>query len=104
MEEEEEIGDDGDGKPKKKKSKKDSALSKKTRADPNAPPSNRIPLPELRDADKLDRINASKDATKRVRLGPGSLPSICFYTLINSHLQACGEYHEVSDSFNGKSI
>ncbi|XP_003737306.1 transcription initiation factor TFIID subunit 5 [Galendromus occidentalis] len=89
VEEEEEIGDDGDGKPKKKKSKKDSSMSKKTRADPNAPPSNRIPFPELRDADKLDRINASKDATKRVRLGPGSLPSICFYTLINSHLQAC---------------
>ncbi|XP_022659067.1 transcription initiation factor TFIID subunit 5-like isoform X3 [Varroa destructor] len=87
-EEDDAGGEDGDGKPKKKKAKKDSGLSKKTRADPNAPPSNRIPLPELRDADKLDRLNALKEAAKRIRLGAGNLPSICFYTLINSHLQA----------------
>jgi transcription initiation factor TFIID subunit 5 len=43
--EEEEAEDDLD-KPKKKKSKKD-ALQKNKKNDPNAPPANRIPLPEL---------------------------------------------------------
>ncbi|GFR14714.1 transcription initiation factor TFIID subunit 5 [Trichonephila clavata] len=81
----EEEGQDGDDKPKKKKPKKDPLLSKKSRNDPNAPPPNRIPLPELRDADKLDRINALREGLKRVRLGPNSLPSICFYTFLNSH-------------------
>lgn len=39
-------GPDGD-KPKKKKSKKDPVFSKKAKNDPNAPPMDRIPLPEL---------------------------------------------------------
>lgn len=43
---EEEEGDDDIDKPRKKKSKKD-ALQKSKKNDPNAPPSNRIPLPEL---------------------------------------------------------
>lgn len=83
---EDDDGGDGDDKPKKKKPKKDPLLSKKARNDPNAPPNSRIPLPELRDADKLDKINAMKEAIKRVRLGPESLPSICFYTFLNSYL------------------
>lgn len=82
---EEEESPEGDDRPKKKKVKKDPVLSKKARNDPNAPPTNRIPLPELRDADKLDKINAMREATKRVRLGPESLPSVCFYTFLNSH-------------------
>ena len=46
--------DEGDGiadgdKPKKKKAKKDSLFTKKTKTDPNAPPSDRMPLPELYD-------------------------------------------------------
>lgn len=84
-------GDDGnenagDGdKPKKKKSKKDPLLSKKGRNDPNAPPSNRIPLPELRDAEKLDKLTALRESHRRLKLGPECLPSICFYTLLNAH-------------------
>lgn len=47
-EEEEGEGEGGDGdKPKKKKSKKDPLFSKKTKSDPNAPPIDRMPLPEL---------------------------------------------------------
>lgn len=83
---EDDDGGDGEDKPKKKKPKKDPLLSKKARNDPNAPPNNRIPLPELRDADKLDRVNAMKEALKRVKLGPDFLPSICFYTFLNCHL------------------
>lgn len=82
---EDEETQEGDDKPKKKKPKKDPLLSKKSRNDPNAPPSNRIPLPELRDADKIDKVNAMREALKRVRLGPNSLPSICFYTFLNTH-------------------
>ncbi|KAH6923244.1 hypothetical protein HPB50_025457 [Hyalomma asiaticum] len=84
---EDDEGGDGEGgdKPKKKKPKKDTLLSKKARNDPNAPPNSRIPLPELRDADKMDKVSAMKEAFKRVRLGPESLPSICFYTFLNSY-------------------
>lgn len=79
-------GDDGDGdRPKKKKTKKDPLLSKKGRNDPNAPPTSRIPLPELRDAEKLDKIAALRESAKRKKLGPDSLPSICFYTLLNAY-------------------
>lgn len=83
---EDDEGGEADDKPKKKKPKKDPLLSKKARNDPNAPPNSRIPLPELRDADKMDKINAMKEAIKRVRLGPECLPSICFYTFLNSYL------------------
>lgn len=33
--------------PKKKKAKKDPLFSKKSKSDPNAPPPDRIPIPEL---------------------------------------------------------
>lgn len=39
--------DGGPDKPKKKKAKKDPLFSKKTKSDPNAPPADRIPVPEL---------------------------------------------------------
>ncbi|RWS13329.1 transcription initiation factor TFIID subunit 5-like protein [Dinothrombium tinctorium] len=82
----------GEGeKPKKKKAKKDPLLCKKSRNDPNAPPNNRIPLPELRDAEKLDKVTAMREATKRLKLGPESLPSICFYTLLNA-----GNHHNTA--------
>ena len=85
-EENDDVGGDGDGeKPKKKKSKREALMSKKNRTDPHAPAVSRIPLPELRDAEKQDRIIASREAAKRLRLGPNSLPSICFYTLLNGH-------------------
>lgn len=45
----------------------------------------RIPLPELKDSDKLDKIMYMKEATKRIRLGPENLPSICFYTFLNAY-------------------
>ncbi|XP_013785229.1 transcription initiation factor TFIID subunit 5-like [Limulus polyphemus] len=85
VDDEEESGE-GEDKPKKKKPKKDPMLSKKARNDPNAPPNNRIPLPELRDADKLDKSNALREAKKGLKLGTEILPSVCFYTLLNSHL------------------
>lgn len=46
---EEEEGGEGEGgdKPKKKKAKKDPLLYKKAKNDPNAPPCDRLPLPEL---------------------------------------------------------
>ncbi|XP_063236951.1 transcription initiation factor TFIID subunit 5 [Bacillus rossius redtenbacheri] len=97
--EEEEDGDvDGAGdKPKKKKQRKDPLFSKKTKSDPNAPPVDRMPLPELKDADKLEKVKALREASKRVTLGPDSLPSICFYTLLNSaQIVTCAEVAEDS--------
>lgn len=45
----------------------------------------RIPLPELKDSDKLDKIMYIKESTKRIRLGPENLPSICFYSFLNAY-------------------
>jgi transcription initiation factor TFIID subunit 5 len=47
VEEEEDAEIDGTDKPKKKKPKKDPLFSKKIKSDPNAPPVDRIPLPDL---------------------------------------------------------
>ncbi|XP_076037366.1 transcription initiation factor TFIID subunit 5-like [Oratosquilla oratoria] len=80
---EEEEGDEEGDKPKKKKPKKD-PLQKNKKNDPNAPPLSRIPLPELRDIDKMEKAKSYRDALKRVTLGRDSLPSICFYTFLNS--------------------
>uniref|UniRef100_A0A8D0DJQ4 Transcription initiation factor TFIID subunit 5 n=1 Tax=Salvator merianae TaxID=96440 RepID=A0A8D0DJQ4_SALMN len=85
FDDEDEEGENEEGKPKKKKPKKDSMGSKNKKQDPNAPPQNRIPLPELKDSDKQDKIMNMKEATKRVRLGPDCLPSICFYTFLNAY-------------------
>ncbi|KAI5704880.1 hypothetical protein M8J75_009671 [Diaphorina citri] len=91
---EEEAGEGGD-KPKKKKAKKDSMFSKKTKSDPNAPPVDRIPLPPLKDSEKIDKLKALREATKRVTLGPESLPSIACYTLLNARQQVtCAEISE----------
>jgi hypothetical protein len=38
-----------------------------------------------KDADKLDKISQFREATKRVKLGPDRLPSICFYTFQNAN-------------------
>ncbi|XP_054168108.1 transcription initiation factor TFIID subunit 5-like [Oppia nitens] len=86
------IAEAGDTeKPKKKTKKKDASQAKKARADPNAPPLNRIPLPELRDAEQLDKLKARREALKALKLGPETLPSICFYTLLNAQ-----QNHEMS--------
>ncbi|CAD7087906.1 unnamed protein product [Hermetia illucens] len=83
-EEEDDLDPDAPDKPKKKKSKKDPLFSKKSKSDPNAPPHDRIPLPELKDADKLEKMKALREASKRVNLGKDSLPSVCFYTVLNA--------------------
>ena len=82
--------DDGEGgeegeKPKKRKNKRDAMANKKNRIDPNAPPINRVPLPELRDIDRQNKQQAMRDYVKRARLGVDKLPSICFYTILNSY-------------------
>lgn len=79
-----EAAGEGGEKPRKKKSKKDSFLSKRSRNDPNAPPPNRIPLPELRDSEKMDKLQAMRESAKRLKLSSETLPSICFYTLLNA--------------------
>ncbi|XP_077997297.1 transcription initiation factor TFIID subunit 5-like [Glandiceps talaboti] len=83
IEEDDEVGE-GEDKPKKKKVKKDSQLGKKNKPDPNAPPQTRIPLPELRDIDKMEKALSLRESLKRVTVGPENLPSICFYTFLNS--------------------
>ncbi|XP_016124765.1 transcription initiation factor TFIID subunit 5-like isoform X1 [Sinocyclocheilus grahami] len=84
LDDEDDEAENEEGKPKKKKTKKDSLGSKSKKQDPNAPQQNRIPLPELKDSDKLDKIMYMKESTKRIRLGPENLPSICFYTFLNA--------------------
>nr|XP_022904363.1 transcription initiation factor TFIID subunit 5 [Onthophagus taurus] len=85
-EDEEEANEqDGSDKPKKKKAKKDPLYSKKTKSDPNAPPSDRIPFPDLKDNDKIERIKLLRESSRRVNLGAETLPSICSYTLLNAN-------------------
>ncbi|KAF7488813.1 Transcription initiation factor TFIID subunit 5 [Sarcoptes scabiei] len=69
---------------KKKKIKKDSSQSKKARNDPNAPPLTRIPIPELRDAEQMEKKRAKKEALFALKLGDEARPSICLYTLLNA--------------------
>lgn len=38
-----------------------------------------------KDNDKLEKIKALRESSKRVNLGPETLPSICFYTLLNAN-------------------
>ncbi|XP_022195379.1 transcription initiation factor TFIID subunit 5 [Nilaparvata lugens] len=102
LEEDDEAGEgggEGGDKPKKKKAKKDPMFSKKPKSDPNAPPVDRMPLPTLKDADKIEKIKAMREATKRVTLGPECLPSICCYTLLNAnHTVTCAEISEDSST------
>ncbi|XP_007910610.2 transcription initiation factor TFIID subunit 5 [Callorhinchus milii] len=85
LDDEDEDVENEEGKPKKKKAKKENVGAKSKKQDPNAPQQNRIPLPELKDSDKLDKIMVMKEGTKRVKLGPDCLPSICFYTFLNAY-------------------
>lgn len=82
--EEEDDDPDAPDRPKKKKPKKDPLLSKKSKSDPNAPAIDRIPLPELKDADKLLKLKALREASKRLPLSKDQLPSAVFYTVLNS--------------------
>ncbi|XP_035827359.1 transcription initiation factor TFIID subunit 5 isoform X2 [Aplysia californica] len=81
--EEEEEGQEGEEKPKKKKSKKDPLLMKKSKNDPNAPQPTRIPLPELKDQDKVEKTRAFREAMRRAKLDHSHMPSVCFYTFLN---------------------
>ncbi|CAH1966580.1 unnamed protein product [Acanthoscelides obtectus] len=98
VEDEDDTADqDSPDKPKKKKAKKDPLFSKKTKSDPNAPPVDRIPVPELKDNDKVEKVKALREVSKRVNLGPESLPSCCCYTLLNAnHTVCCAEITEDS--------
>ncbi|XP_066156213.1 transcription initiation factor TFIID subunit 5 [Euwallacea fornicatus] len=87
--EEESAEQDNPDRPKKKKSKKDPLLSKKTKSDPNAPPTDRIPIPDLKDNDKIEKLKALREASKRTNLGPENLPSCCCYTLLNANYSVC---------------
>ncbi len=80
-EEEPEVGPDGE-KPKKKK-KKELFIPRKSKTDPNAPIATRMPFPDLRDSDKLEKGKALRESMKRANLGPNNIPSICMYTLMN---------------------
>lgn len=94
-EEDDDMDPDAPDKPKKKKAKKDPLFSKKSKSDPNAPPIDRMPLPELKDIDKQEKVRSMREAMKRVALGPESLPSICFYTILNTtHSVTCAEISE----------
>jgi len=77
------TGPDDSKSSKKRKSKKDTQ-TKKPKFDPNAPPTNRIPLPEMKDSDKLERARYLREVSKKVNLGPDSRPSILFHTFVNS--------------------
>ncbi|XP_006821419.1 transcription initiation factor TFIID subunit 5-like [Saccoglossus kowalevskii] len=83
--EEEEEGAEGEDKPKKKKVKRDSHMGKKNKPDPNAPALSRIPLPSLRDIDKMERVIAMRETLKRIKVSADNLPSICFYTFLNAY-------------------
>lgn len=92
QEEDDDLDPEAPDKPKKKKPKRDPLFSKKSKSDPNAPPIDRMPLPELRDIDKQEKVRAMREAMKRVPLNPDSLPSVCFYTILNStHSVTCAE-------------
>ncbi|KAK3710376.1 hypothetical protein QZH41_012300 [Actinostola sp. cb2023] len=73
-------------KPKKKKAKKENGPGrKKFEFNPNAPPLNRIPFPELKDSDKMHKAQVLKEKAKRLKLDADTVPSICFYSVLNSH-------------------
>jgi len=48
-----------------------------------------MPLPEVRDVDKLEKAKALRESAKRATLGSDKLPSICMYTLLNVDNLVC---------------
>lgn len=62
-----------------------------------------------KETDKLEKGKALREASKRVALGPESLPSICFYTLLNSGHTAisadiCDDSTLLAVGFNNSTI
>eukprot|EP00124_Ichthyophonus_hoferi_P000169 Ihof_evm6s6 gene=Ihof_evmTU6s6 len=49
------------------------------------PSRDRIPIPDMSDDDIAMRLNVLKELRQAVTLGPSSLPSVCMYTMLNSH-------------------
>ncbi|KAB0795862.1 hypothetical protein PPYR_09695 [Photinus pyralis] len=98
VEDEEEGGEqETPDKPKKKKAKKDPLFSKKTKSDPNAPPPDRIPIPDLKDNDKVEKVKSFRESCRRITLGPETMPSVCSYTLLNANYTVtCAEITEDS--------
>lgn len=78
-----EEDEDGDGDKPKKKKKKENIMTKKSKNDPNAPIATRMPFPEMKDSDKLEKSKANRESFKRANLGPDNVPSICMYSLMN---------------------
>ena len=74
------------GKRSKKRPRKDTSgsSSRKPKNTPAAPPLDRIPLPELRDIDRMDKMNAARDALRRVKLGLDKSVCAYCYTLHNT--------------------
>lgn len=100
---------DGEDKPKKKKAKKDPLLMRKSKNDPHAPQNNRIPLPELKDHDKMEKITSFREAIKRVRIGPDQMPTACFYSIVNAHqgvttVNICEDSSLLSAGFSDSTI
>lgn len=95
--EDDEPADGSETAPKKKKPRRDPIFSKKSKTDPNAPPIDRIPLPELRDCDKLEKLKGLREASKRLHLSADTLPSACFFTIMNAGQSVtCAEVAEDS--------
>ncbi|EDO33060.1 predicted protein, partial [Nematostella vectensis] len=85
IEDDNEEEDDKD-KPKKKKPKKENGPGrKKFEFNPNAPPLNRIPFPEMKDSDKIHKAQILRESAKKLKLSAEVLPSICFYSLLNAN-------------------
>lgn len=62
-----------------------------------------------KEIDKVEKGKALREASKRVQLGPDSLPSICFYTLLNSGHTAiscdiCDDSTLLAVGFNNSNI
>lgn len=92
----EEEGGEGGDKPKKKK-KKDNLFSKKTKSDPNAPPLDRIPLPPLRDSDKVSLKHCPGEKRGRKFAGVSMKSSIS--KIIENVVQTCFNLNPPDVSF-----
>ncbi|XP_065886534.1 transcription initiation factor TFIID subunit 5-like [Dysidea avara] len=93
LEEEELESIPDDERPKKKKPKKDPSLQSgkrgKSVAVPHAPQLSRLPLPKPREDEVQAKVKAFKEAARCTSLSPSNLPSICFYSILNSKNSLC---------------
>ncbi|KAG9510990.1 Transcription initiation factor TFIID subunit 5, partial [Fragariocoptes setiger] len=70
--------------PPANKTSGDEPRKKKSRKDILPGSTIKIPIPELRDSDKQDRLLAQKEAQQRLKLSADTLPSILMYTILNA--------------------